>query len=130
MRELLKPPCRLLPCAVLALPCSQFIERMRESRGEASPVAASAAASVTAAASAAGSATPSPRGVVQCSPSTTFRELLSLLCDARVHRVFVVEETNSAGGGGSGRVVGVVTLTDVIRVVVSPESALVGAAWS
>lgn len=81
---------------LLALPCGQFVQRMREYRGE--PDLAG--------------------GAVQCPPTACFGEVIAQLCQRRVHRVFVVEE--------AARPVGVVTLTDVIRVVVSPESALIG----
>lgn len=93
---------------LLALPCGQFIRRMRELRGEPEVPSSGAGA---------------PRGVVQCTPSARFGEVVRLLCESRVHRVFVVEDGGDAQGA---RPLGVVSLTDVIRVVVSPESALVG----
>jgi CBS domain-containing protein len=54
--------------------------------------------------------------LVTCRPDSTLRELLAAMVVNRVHRVFVVE---AAGGAGSDAVrpLGVVTPTDVLRLV-------------
>ena len=55
--------------------------------------------------------------VVSAQPGSTLREVIAMVVGSKVHRVFVTD--------AGGKPVGVVTLTDIIRVAVSPEAAMV-----
>jgi 5'-AMP-activated protein kinase regulatory gamma subunit len=58
-------------------------------------------------------------GVVICTASDSLGTLLQLINKRRVHRLVVVEgEEDERRGGRKGRLLGVITLTDVLRYIV------------
>ncbi|GFR48334.1 hypothetical protein Agub_g10220 [Astrephomene gubernaculifera] len=63
--------------------------------------------------------------MITCTANTTFLQLLSLLSDNKVHRVYVVEAAGRAGGGqhGVARPIGVITPTDILRLLAAPATA-------
>lgn len=58
-------------------------------------------------------------GVVICTTSDSLGTLLQLINKRRVHRLVVVEgEEDEKRGGRKGRLLGIITLTDVLRYIV------------
>lgn len=58
-------------------------------------------------------------GVVICTASDSLGTLLQLINKRRVHRLVVVEgEEDEKRGGRKGRLLGIITLTDVLRYIV------------
>jgi len=58
-------------------------------------------------------------GVVICTASDSLGTLLQLINKRRVHRLVVVEgEEDERRGGRKGRLLGIITLTDVLRYIV------------
>lgn len=58
-------------------------------------------------------------GVVICTASDSLGTLLQLIRKRRVHRLVVVEgEEDERRGGRKGRLLGIITLTDVLRYIV------------
>jgi 5'-AMP-activated protein kinase regulatory gamma subunit len=60
-------------------------------------------------------------GVVICTASDSIGTLLQLIKKRRVHRLVVVEgEEEERKGGKKGRLLGIITLSDVLRYVIGP----------
>ncbi|KAF8508512.1 hypothetical protein JB92DRAFT_3083905 [Gautieria morchelliformis] len=57
-------------------------------------------------------------GVVVCSGNDSLATLLALIGKRRVHRLVVVEGEGEVEGGRKGRLVGIITLSDVLRYVI------------
>jgi predicted transcriptional regulator len=58
-------------------------------------------------------------GVVVCSPSDSLGTFLQLLKLRRVHRLVVVEgEEEERRGGKKGRLMGIITLSDILRYII------------
>jgi CBS domain-containing protein len=57
-----------------------------------------------------------PPPLVSCSPSSTLRQVLALLAEHRLHRLHVLDERS--------RPVGIVTITDLLRLIVGPSELL------
>lgn len=57
-------------------------------------------------------------GVITCTPQDTLASLLMLIKQRRVHRLVVVE----GEGGRKGRLVGIITLSDILQYIIGADS--------